>query len=137
MSFMTTLMMIKAIAAIVIVTVSAFVFVAILGGHLNRGVQTENIEFYLIKENVANVFTKDGITTLDTLEEFGDREDSKFAIKLDVGDKSFVSNQKIYDYKSLCEIDGTFVICGPTFKDFYLVDDKLELVKMDLVMLIE
>ena len=134
MSFISTMMMIEAIAAIIIVTISSFMFVAILGGHLDRGVHTERIDFVLAKENVIDVFTEEGVTNLEVWDSFEDPSNSKFGIKVELGKNIFISNRRIYDYADLCKIEDTFVKCSKEFKDFYLVDDKLEVSKINVVM---
>ncbi len=133
MSFMTTMMMIKAIAAVIIVTVSSFVFVAILGSHLGREVYTEDIEFSLAKEHVVNVFTEDGVTTKKSWDEFEMMEDPRFAMKVELGEESYISNSRLYEYGGLCSIDGAFIMCSPEFNDFYLVDGDLESAKLSVV----
>lgn len=133
MTFMATMMMVKAIIAIVIVTVSSFVFVAILGSHLGREVHTEDIEFVLAKEHFVNVYTENGVTTIKSLEEFTYLEDPRFAMSVKVGKETYVSNSGLYEYGDLCSIDGTFVACSPEFKDFYLIDGELERLKLKMV----
>ena len=96
MSFISTMMMIKAIAAIIIVTISSFMFVAILGGHLDRGVHTERIDFVLAKENVIDVFTEEGVTNLEVWDSFEDPSNSKFGIKVELGKNIFISNRRMF-----------------------------------------
>jgi len=134
MSFVRTLLMVKAIVAIIIVTVSSFAFVLILSGHLGREVHNENIEFVLTKEHLVNVFTENGKISKEGLDEFLEMQHPKFALKLELGEDVYVSNPTLYEYGNFCKIKDSPVSCSREFRDFYLVDGKLKRAKINVVM---
>ncbi len=134
MSFVRTMLMIKAIVAIIIVTVSSFAFVFILSGHLGREVHSENVEHFLAKEHLVNVFTENGEINREELDEFLEMEHPKFALKLELGGEIYVSNPSLYEYGNFCKIKDSPVSCSKEFRDFYLVDGNLERAKINVVM---
>ena len=94
----------------------------------------QNIEYVLTKEHFVNVFTENGKISKEGLDEFLEMQHPKFALKLELGEEVYVSNPTLYEYGNFCKLKGSSVSCSQEFRDFYLVDGKLERAKINVVM---
>jgi hypothetical protein len=114
------------------IAIMALLIVVGLGYYLDRDIQSDDIEFMLAKNYVENNFLDDGKILSEDIDERVILE-RDYGLSMKIGDEVYLVNENIYDYKDLCKIEGSFVVCSDEFADFYLVDNELKKVEIDMV----
>ena len=117
----------------IFISVVSVILVFILSIYLSRTIESENIEFILAKNYVENKFLENGVTTSEDLDQIFNIPIDEYGLKVFVGYDSYILKPRIYEDNVLCDIKGSRVICSKKYHDFYLVDDELKRVEIDLV----
>ena len=115
------------------IAIMALLIVVGLGYYLDRDIQSDDIEFMLAKNYVENNFLDDGKILSEDLEKISEIQERDYGLLVKIGEEEQIVKKNIYDYNGLCGIKGSPVICSDKFTDFYLVDNELKKVEIDMV----
>tara|TARA_B100001971_G_C18035486_1_gene454809 strand:+ start:273 stop:671 length:399 start_codon:yes stop_codon:yes gene_type:complete len=115
------------------IAIMAMIVVIGVGVYLDREIQSDDIEFILAKNYVENDFLGRGKTTFEELKKISEIQEKDYGLLVKVGEEEQIVKKSIYDYKGLCGIKGSPVVCSGKFTDFYLVDNELKKVEIELV----
>ena len=116
------------------ISIMAIIVAVGVGLYLEREIESDDIEFILAKNYVQQKFLDKGKTNSEKLNEIPNILVRNYGLNVNIeGKEEYIVEPRIYESKGLCGIKGSPVVCSDEFSDFYLVDDELKKIEIDLV----
>lgn len=114
----------------VVIAVASLIVMLGLNSFLSREVNSDNVDFMLEKEYFKRNLASNGVLEPEKLEDL--QIIDSVGVLFKVGEAEYYSNKPRYDERVFCGMFSNKFRCR-TFEEMYLVDDKLEIVTIEMV----
>lgn len=120
-------------AITIVIAISALFLMFGISSFLERDVNSDNVDFMLEKEYFKRNIVSKGVLDPNKLEKI--QEIKNTGVLMEIGENKYYSNKARYDENVFCGLFNRNKC--KDYEEVYLVDGKLEVVKINMVMKVE